>query len=278
MVKDWTELEVELIVKDYFSMLHAEMNHISYSKTQHRNSLKSLMPRTDSSIESKHRNISAILIEQEQPFVYGYKPLFHYQKLLERKVIEYLNSNNKNVESDFENFTNSSPKVDLDNLDFLNIIIEEPVLSKIKTDIKRQFKPIKTNYLLKEQNNSAVGKSGEEIVFQYEKYRLVKAGKEKLASKVEWIAKEKGDGAGFDILSKNDNGSDRFIEVKTTRLSKETPIYLSNTEADFADENSRNFFLYRVFNLESKPQIFIKRGRYDLFCHLQSVTYKGFFK
>ncbi len=59
-------------------------------------------------------------------------------------------------------------------------------------------------------------------------------GKEKFAEQVRWISKEKGDGAGFDILSRNLNGTDKYIEVKTTKLAKETPIFFSKNELDFS--------------------------------------------
>ena len=111
----------------------------------------------------------------------------------------------------------------------------------------------------------------------YEKYRLIKAGKENLADKIEWVSKDKGDGAGFDILSKNDNGTDRYVEVKTTKLTKETPIFLTKNEVSFATKKSNYFYLYRVFNFDTKPQLFIKHGSYDSFCKLLPQSFKGYF-
>jgi hypothetical protein len=68
---------------------------------------------------------------------------------------------------------------------------------------------------------------------------LINQGKEKLAEQVRWISKEEGDGAGFDILSRNLNGTDKYVEVKTTKLAKETPIFFTKNELDFSIENSR---------------------------------------
>lgn len=133
------------------------------------------------------------------------------------------------------------------------------------------------NYLEREQNNRILGQQGEELVMGYEKWRLIKSGKQRLADKIEWVSKNKGDGAGFDILSKNENGTDRYIEVKTTKLSKETPIYLTKTEISFALKNTKDFYLYRVFNWGTQPKLFIKNGTYESFCKLQSITYKGIF-
>ena len=100
---------------------------------------------------------------------------------------------------------------------------------------------------------------------------------DKLAEKIEWVSKEKGDGMGFDILSKNNNGTDRFIEVKTTKLAKETPIYFSRTEWKFATIKGNNFYLYRVFNFNDNPQLFIKEGNYESFCTPIVESFKGYF-
>jgi len=161
-------------------------------------------------------------------------------------------------------------------IDFENIIADEPGTSELN-ESEPTYQPIKINYLEKEQNNRNLGEEGEKLVLDYERWRLIKAGKENLADKIEWISKEKGDGTGFDILSKNINGKDRFVEVKTTKLSKETPIYLTKTEVSFASSKTRDFYLYRVFNFNSSPQIFIKNGEYNSFCSLQAQTFKGYF-
>ena len=39
MAIDWTEKEVDVIVEDYFKMLHDELNKIKYNKTAHRSLL-----------------------------------------------------------------------------------------------------------------------------------------------------------------------------------------------------------------------------------------------
>src|SRR5262245_50151990 len=64
-------------------MLEAQLRETKYSKTEHRRALSKLLNnRTDGSIERKHQNISAILIELGFPYVDGYKPLKNYQQLL----------------------------------------------------------------------------------------------------------------------------------------------------------------------------------------------------
>jgi len=52
-------------------------------------------------------------------------------------------------------------------------------------------------------------------------------GNDKLAERIEHIALTEGDGIGYDIRSFERDGSDRFIEVKTTAYGKQTPFFVS---------------------------------------------------
>jgi hypothetical protein len=61
---DWTEREVRLIVADYFTMLEAELKGEQYRKSEHRKALiPQLEGRSAGSVEFKHQNISAVLVE-----------------------------------------------------------------------------------------------------------------------------------------------------------------------------------------------------------------------
>ena len=102
-------------------------------------------------------------------------------------------------------------------------------------------------------------------------------GKNSLSESIEWVAKTQGDGMGFDILSKNLNGTDRYIEVKTTKLGKDAPIFFTRNEYNFSKRRFKDYFLYRVFNFTKDPRLFIVNGKYDDFCKFQSVKFKGFF-
>ena len=277
MNEDWSKEEVALIVQDYFGMLAIELQQQKYNKAAYRYGLLPLLnQRSEGSIEFKHQNISAVLVNMGLPFIKGYKPRGNYQQLLEDEVVQYLQGHRRDLEAGFERFADTvsiEPKV---KIDFEAIVGEEPEPSKVE-EREPSYRPIKTNYLEKEQNNRRLGVSGEELVMAFEQYRLQKAGKANLAERIEWIAKEQGDGAGFDILSKNTNGTDRFIEVKTTKLTKETPIYLTRTEVSFALLKTKDFYLYRVYNFDAVPRMFIKNGPYAGFCKLRPESFKGYF-
>lgn len=274
---DWTSKEVELIVADYFTMLGQELGNWPYSKAAHRTALIPLLNnRSEGSIEFKHQNISAALIQMGLPFIKGYKPRYNYQQLLVTAVIKYIGQHQGMLENEFEKFsTNLVEKKFPPAIDFEHFLNEDTAVSQVKEDATL-YRPIKINYLEKEQHNRSLGAAGEELIIEYEKWRLLQAGKESLADKIEWVSKEQGDGAGFDILSKNNNGTDRYIEVKTTKLSKETPIYLTNTEVNFANLKEKEFYLYRVYDFEKTPQFFMRNGKYENYCRMVPQTYRGY--
>ena len=92
-----------------------------------------------------------------------------------------------------------------------------------------------------------------------EKRELRKNGKPDLAKKVKAICKTE-DGAGYDILSFELDGTPKQIEVKSTTALPPSPnssfgFYLSANEYEQARKLA-NFYLYIVFDVKSeKPKI-----------------------
>jgi len=273
---DWSEFEVDLIIEDYFQMLHEEIRGVSYNKAAHRNKLSKLLNNRDKAIEFKHQNISAILINNGLPYIVGYKPLKRYQKLLEDRVLAYI-SKQTAIEIDFEKFATQKVIVQPKEVQYNSWVEKPPPPTTIKEKTKRLYKPVKRNYLEIEQRNRSIGSAGEELVLNYEKWRLTNAGFPKLAKEVKWISKDFGDGAGYDILSRTVKGSDIFIEVKTTTLGIDTPIFFSSNENDFSNEKKEAFYLYRVFDIKHQPRMFFRTGSFKDICNIEAVNFKGTF-
>lgn len=119
----------------------------------------------------------------------------------------------------------------------------------------------KPDYAIRDQKNRVLGEQGELLVLEYERARLLKAGKGHLSAKVRHVSKLEGDGAGYDILSFNEDGTKRFIEVKTTRGDASTAFFVSANEIRFADHADRSYFLYRVYDFDRRT------GRAKFFIH-----------
>lgn len=278
MLIPWSNTEVQLIIADYFNMLSAELRGENYSKAVHRRAILPLLKnRSEGSVEFKHQNISAVLIELGQPYIKGYLPRFNYQAILKDAIVEYLNQNLK-IEDQFRIFSDKDILPQKSDFNFNRFIVEPPKLNLVAEPRATYHRsPIKINYLEREQKNQKLGVLGEELVLEFERWHLRSQGKEKLAEQVRWISKEEGDGAGFDILSRNLNGTDKYIEVKTTKLGKETPIFFSKNELDFSVEKSTDFHLYRLFDFEEQARMFTRSGALNQICNSVPISFKGYF-
>jgi hypothetical protein len=96
-----------------------------------------------------------------------------------------------------------------------------------------------------------------------------------LANRIEQVSETKGDWAGYDIRSFDDNGNDRFIEVKTTRYGIDTPFFVTKNELGFSTVNSSNYNLYRVFAFQENPKLFMLKGSLDKSCRLEPVQFRA---
>jgi hypothetical protein len=99
------------------------------------------------------------------------------------------------------------------------------------------------------------GNEGEEIVVAIEQDFFESIGRKDLAQKVRHVSAEDGDGLGYDVLSFFENGSEKYIEVKSTTASLNSPFYLSRNELGFLKEHSEDAVIYRVFVSEDAPQM-----------------------
>ncbi|MDQ3518032.1 MAG: DUF3883 domain-containing protein [Gemmatimonadota bacterium] len=278
---DWSRAEVEATVADYFAMLEAELRGAPYSKAEHRRALvKLLNDRSEQSVEFKHANISAVLIELGIPYISGYKPRFNYQRLLAVVVAERLAGQDhliRVVADDVDKVV--VPSFD----DLLGALVAAPTGLSSKPKVAELAKPPYSpglprpvvNYLEREARNRALGAAGEEFVLQFEQARLVHAGCEHLASKIAHISKSHGDGAGYDILSFEHSGAERLIEVKTTKYGRETPFFVSRNELAVSQANAERYQLYRVFELRSNVKLFTLPGAFSSTCQLEPSTYQA---
>lgn len=264
MANNWSESEVEAAVADYFSMLRLELSGRNYNKAEHRRALiERLDNRSHGSVELKHQNISAVLIEMGIPYIDGYKPRGNYQRtLLPAAITNYL-ANNPELQTIFQTDSEEVPPVP-SVADFL-AAWEDPPKPEEKernhvTEPQALYNPAGVNYLEREARNQSLGEAGEEFVINFERARLIHLGRESLAERIEQVSVTVGPAAGFDIRSFEENGTDRFIEAKTTKYGKNTPFFVTPNELRFSRDNAAHYFLYRVFKFRADPRMFALHG------------------
>ena len=280
MARDWTEVEVDAIVEDYFDMLQAELCGDPFNKSAHRRAVApKLDDRTDGSIERKHQNTSAVLISLGLPYISGYKPLGNYQTLLAREVQHFVHTHPeflRVVQTDVDRPADVPALTDI-----LGALVEAPSDSDfapgVILDAPATYgaRTRRTNYLQREMSNASLGLAGEKFVLGFEQERLSRIGDGGLADRIEHVSQTQGDGTGFDIRSFDDAGADLFIEVKTTRYGKQTPFYISANELAFSREKRSSYGLYRVFEFRAEPKLFVMPGSVDERCALFPTVYRA---
>jgi len=277
MPDDWSREEVEATLTDYFSMLESELRGESYNKSEHNRLLRNLLRnRSHGSVERKHQNISAILRDVRFPWIIGYKPLGNYQRLLADIVSERLDQERHLEELARALVERPATMPPIEELSFETppkaerpglYIRETPELTR------RQYRARHIDYFERETRNRSLGSAGEELVVRIEQGRLIREKASALAEKVEWISKTAGDGAGFDVLSFDASGKERFIEVKTTTFGKETPFYASRNEVSFSSDFRAQYHLYRLFEFRDRPRLYTLPGALEESCRLEASAF-----
>lgn len=105
------------------------------------------------------------------------------------------------------------------------------------------------------KNRRITGAKGEEIAVAIEQEFFESIDRKDLAEKVQHVSAEKGDGLGYDVLSFFEDGREKYIEVKSTTTSLESPYYISRNELKFLQEHNDDAFIYRIFISGNTPQL-----------------------
>lgn len=275
--ENWSASEVDRIVQDYFDMLREESEGLRVSKTDHRTQLRRHIDRSDKSIEYKHMNISAVLALMGLPHVTGYRPAFHYQGILAEHVDRFLRTHldlQVNLHSrpegpphDWHKAADRPPA---------QIEVPAPTGGLPKGRREARFLAGEEEMLQRESRNRKLGRAGEEFVLNHERLVISTSRHGKLAADVRWVAKERGEGLGYDILSFDVvTGEERFLEVKTTNLRITAPFFVSANEVDFSQKHADSFVLARVFDFYEAPRLFRLCGAVDQTCELRPSNYRA---
>ena len=246
----WQDDELDAILADYFVMLAADLAGVPYIKSKHSAALMSRIGRSHRSVEFKHQNISAVLDELGLPWIPGYRPKSNYQNSIFDAVDRYLTKHREIFEI--------APTLPTLVSESSNVFVATPLPTEADEQISarlqrlvRKFDPVERDH-----RNRILGKAGEAFVLEIERQRLAEANREDLARKIRWVSAEDGDGAGYDILSFDQGGRERLIEVKTTNGAARTPFFLTRNELDLATERRTDWHIYRVHLFAKNPRIF----------------------
>jgi hypothetical protein len=184
---DWSDAELDLIVGDYFAMLRLELNGDDYNKSVHRRALVETIGRTEGSVERKHQNISAVLVELALPIISGYKPLANFQRSIIEAIDRYLSLNPENLRPEL--VVNSLAEAPSLFIEPPPVFQREVPKDKELVRLVRKFDPVERDF-----RNRSLGKAGEEMIFTFERQNLIAHDRSDLARKVKWVSQEMGTG------------------------------------------------------------------------------------
>lgn len=134
------------------------------------------------------------------------------------------------------------------------VVVEAQPISPI---FKGQF----VDYVARHRHNTRIGNLGEDWVLQEERL--------KHGDKVSHDSLIKGDGLGYDILSVDDDGGPKYIEVKTTAGKPTTSFYISRNELARSREVGERYYLYRLYNFDEakgSADYYVLRGDLSRYC------------
>lgn len=126
-------------------------------------------------------------------------------------------------------------------------------LQSIGLELNNEFgeRKGKPDYSAQDRENRKTGAIGEELVMNFERERLIAAGKPDLANRIKHSSKE-NDGLGYDIQSFTELGEKIFIEVKTSRSSFSNSRYFISRNEMEVGKKTTGYWIYIVADLNSR--------------------------
>jgi hypothetical protein len=272
----WTRQEIEAGVTAYFEMLRAEHRGERYAKTTVVSRLASLLlARSPAAIERKFQNISAVLDELGQPWIDGYKPLAHYQRDLRDALEDRLKMEHRLAEALVGYAATALPAPQPERAATDDVLVPPPLSARptsARSSVRLTGGALSA---LRDYQTKALGDAGESWVVDLERAQLARAGRTDLAERVQWTAKDVGDGVGYDIASFWSDGRARLIEVKTTNYGDRTPFYITRWEVRCSARNPDAYSLYRVHGFARDPRVYILNGSMEEAARLEPSVFLG---
>mgnify|MGYP001347847601 CR=1 FL=1 len=144
--------------------------------------------------------------------------------------------------------------LDQDNFDFSGFTNEDslpPTDNKKQATPPHQKKSKEPDWDATAKRNRAVGTAGEIWVLEEEKKVLEEQGKRELAANVKHVALT-DPSAGYDIKSFENDGTEKYIEVKTTFGDKNRPFPITANEVEVSKKLKDKYWIYRIHSVKLK--------------------------
>ena len=147
--------------------------------------------------------------------------------------------------------------------EFIELNILPPNQSKTTSNIRGASESHKPDYEKEARKLRKLGDRGEKIVLDLEIKKLKEAGRIDLAMKVERVSL-KSDSYGYDILSFETDGTEKYIEVKATRAKVGSANFYFTANEFREAKQSSNYFIYMVYDVVSaSPKVWVIKNPFN---------------
>ncbi|MCS3743809.1 DUF3427 domain-containing protein [Rhizobium sp. BK661] len=156
--------------------------------------------------------------------------------------------------------------------------VDPPANREGTGEATRTFRARKADFSAADARNKALGFGGERSVMVFERSRLLNTEAAHKVDEIRHVAEIEGDGAGYDILSFDPDGTELYIEVKTTRGNAQSDFFLSANELAFFQAHQAQFAIYRVCEFDpatGSGKVFILRGEDISNLSLEPLSYRA---
>ena len=259
-----SDVENDAIVNAYFVMLENEQTGRDNSKTKHWRVLTETYMRPRESVHSKLMNISAVMDALGLPYLKGYAPLRNDHKEL-FEAVQALLTERPDLYNLLMGETTTLPDRTVESTSGETIVFDEapPQRETHEQDIPEEIENIVSRFehpAERDARNRILGKAGESVVYEYERRRLQIVGRKDLSDCVRWVARDDGDGYGYDIRSFIGEGDEAdqelWLEVKTTNGSATTPFYITRNELQVSKQRPDAFRLFRLYDFRKRVRAY----------------------
>ena len=228
-------------------------------------------------------NISAVMAALGLPYVAGYKPHRNYQKAL-FEAVEARLTQDRSLYALLAGEEVTEKRESQEALHGASLTFDDapPPRAISKHDFPEDIRRIVDRFeppAERDARNRRLGKAGEEFVFEAEKRRLGKLGRANLSSRVRWVARDDGDGRGFDILSFDGIGDEaereRWLEVKTTTGPRTTPFFITRNELSVSGKFSDAFRIVRLYDFGRQARAYRLKPPLEKHVQLSPTIYSA---
>lgn len=201
------------------------------------------------------RGVATVAIGKEKNEDGGYRVFLGYRKLFKNNPYDIDDAEKDGMSKCFSEIKRKNDQrskklipIDLNPEKLYEILLNRKgITSKNAGNERIADVPIRE---IDETRKKEIGSIGENIVLKSEKEGLIKIGKKSLAEKAKDVSAEN---IGYDILSFEKDGSEKYIEVKSTILSDNYSFQITRNELNYM-KGEKNSWLYTVANINLKTK------------------------